>query len=93
MSERFGIKEYAGEKNLSEIFCIMKRFYSDFIVIEIPVANLILQPVVKEKKIKRSLSIDNNSNYEISTTKRLKSDENIKEESGFNFIIIIYNCC
>lgn len=87
MSERFGIKEYAGEKNLSEIFCIMKRFYSDFIVIEIPVANLILQPVVKEKKIKRSLSIDNNSNYEISTTKRLKSDENIKEESEIDTLL------
>lgn len=40
----FEITEYLGDSNLPSIDCVLKRLYSDFIVIEMPSKGIALQP-------------------------------------------------
>lgn len=79
MSEQYGIEEYVGDNNLCEIPCIMKRFYSDFIVIEIPTAGSVLQPIVNEK-MKRALAEDDTNEQIALKAKRLKSETAVLED-------------
>lgn len=76
MNEQFCIEEYVSEKNLCEVSCIMKRLYSDFIVIEIPTLGSVLQPVCDDRK-------KTNNENEASEIKRLKIDKLTNDELGF----------
>lgn len=44
MDKQLAITEYLGDPNLPSINCILKRLYSDFIVIEMPKENVALHP-------------------------------------------------
>lgn len=46
----FGISEFAGEPEVTELRCVLKRLYSDFVVVEIPEKGRVLRPRKDEEE-------------------------------------------